>query len=232
MIIFYTHSVQRLEQIKSIPDIEVRHTVTQEELAASIVEGHHLICVLIEPETPSRQWQGFLASLLRSFPFLEIYLLLPREQEGYFSDFQHLPLENLRASVEQLIASLGDRNRRKHQRFDWPLKGKLTIPGQLKAEFSVRSISSTGAFLAGAESCPTPGSEGSIQIVFHDFKLMSGCRVHDQRAATSRLPDGFGIEFTDLTDVSRSVIDHLVQDEMLRSLLEPDKPTRPPSISG
>ncbi|HEC61865.1 MAG TPA: hypothetical protein ENI27_06380, partial [bacterium] len=104
MIIFYTHSVQRLEQIKSIPDIEVRHTVTQEELAASIVEGHHLICVLIEPETPSRQWQGFLASLLRSFPFLEIYLLLPREQEGYFSDFQHLPLENLRASVEQLLS--------------------------------------------------------------------------------------------------------------------------------
>ncbi len=232
MIIFYTHSVQRLEQIKLIPDIEVRHTVTQEELAASIVEGHHLICVLIEPESTNRQWQSFIASLRRSFPFLEIYLLLPREQEGYFPDFQHLPLEDLGASVEQLIASLGDRNRRKHQRFDWPLKGRLTIPGQMKEEFSVRSISSTGAFLAGPGSCPTPASEGTIQIVFHDFKLLSGCRVLDRRAATSLLPDGFGIEFTDLTDFSRSVIDRLVQDELLHSLLEPDKPSRPPSISG
>jgi len=109
--------------------------------------------------------------------------------------------------------------------------GGLEIPGELNETFKVRMISSTGAFLESDTLFPEPEKEGIIRIRFHDFNLLSGCKILGKRDKSGKLPAGFGIKFTDLTPTSRSIIDGIVEDELLHSLLEPEEPSRPPSIA-
>ncbi len=245
MIICYSKSEKVLRLLKQIPEEGIREVATQEELASTIVGGSDISLVLIHLEEISGPWEGFLSSLRKTFTLLESCLLLPpgraKKLPGY--DVIEFNEETLIDDVKSHLASLARKNRRRHQRFDWPLTGHLIIPRQSDAEgnpvvpdkidekFRVGSISSTGAFLESDSFSPRPDIEGTIMISFHDFKVLTGCRVVGGRRASEGRSPGFGIEYTDLTTTSQAIIDEMVQDELLRRLINPDKPPRPPSLT-
>ncbi len=245
MIICYSKSKKVLRLLKQIPEEGIREVATQEELASTIVGGSDISFVLIHLEEISGLWERFLSSLKKTFTLLESCLLLPpgraKKLPGY--DVIELNEETLIDDVKSHLATLASKNRRRHQRFDWPLTGHLIIPRQSDSEgnlvvpdridekFRVRSISSSGAFLESETLFPKPGIEGTIMISFHDFKVLTGCRIVGKRKASGDLLAGFGIEFTDLTAISQAIIDEMVQDELLRRLLNPDKPPSPPSLA-
>jgi hypothetical protein len=70
----------------------------------------------------------------------------------------------------------------------------------------------------------------TLRIQFLDFQLLTGCQSLEKRPPAGVLPAGFGVRFTDLSDASRKVVDSIIEDELIMSLTEPDKPLKPPSI--
>jgi len=236
MIICYSESEKIKQLFENAPDLQVSLANSQENLAAAIVEESHPVGVFIQLEQLNERWSGFISSLKKCYPLLPLYLILPEEQIAVAEKAGHrvfgLNDESLPDKVTRELVSVHGQDKRKHPRFDWPLMGKLDLPGRSSEKFRVRSISSSGAFMESENYFPEVDKCGTVVITFHDFNLLSGCRITGKRAISDNLPSGFGVEFTDLTPTSIEIIEGMVEDELLRTLLEPDKPVRPPSISG
>ena len=67
-------------------------------------------------------------------------------------------------------------------------------------------------------------------MLFQNFSLQTGYEVLDTRRASSNLPDGFGVRFTDLSDEARSRLERIVRDALVRALLEPESEPQLPSL--
>lgn len=236
MVICYSESENIKQLFENAPDLQASFVNSQENVASAIVEGPHPVGVFIQLEELNESWSGFISSLKKCYPLLALYLILPEEQIPVAEKAGYrvfgLNDESLLDKVTRELVSVHDEDKRKHPRFDWPLMGKLDLSGRASKNFRVRSISSSGAFMESEEYFPEIDSLGTVVITFHDFNLLSGCRITGKRPISENLPSGFGIEFTDLTRTSTEIIEEIVEDELLRTLLEPDKPPRPPSIKG
>ncbi len=232
MVIIYAESDNVFRRLSGSMAAKPRRVRSREELAAEVVHGPGPDCVLVQLATVQPSWQRFLSALKRSFGLLEVCLTVD-DAEADIPGVRVLTAEQLRdgGALARLLKSFR-KNRRRRQRFDWPLQGRLTAPHVLDERFSVRSISASGAFLSTPPPAPPEGSTGSIRIEFHDFYLYADCRILASRPAAGNLPAGFGIEFRDVTGPSEDVIDRIVADELLRSILQPDQPPNPPAIAG
>ena len=138
--------------------------------------------------------------------------------------------ETLDRDLRSYVSSVVLRNRRTANRYDWPLQGFVSLDGRRWESHRVRSLSSNGAFLESDAAAPRPGSRVLLRVVFQDFKMLATCEVLDARLASSRLPAGFGLRFVDFSSASRAVIDRIVDDALVRSLLAPDDGDGAPSL--
>jgi hypothetical protein len=233
LIVCYTRSLTMKALVEGIEGFRVVIVDTTADLAYRLVEEHDVVCAIIHVAELDDFWRRFLISMDSGFPHLETILMLEKgEYTGPMTIIQGDPSAGaVFSSLENRLLSLGRRNKRGNQRFDWPLKGVLQTSDGYERSFNVREISAGGAFLESAGVIPPSGTTGSLSIRFHDFKILTNCEVVAARAATGRLPDGFGVRFTDLTDFTRKVLDSIVSDELLRSLVEPGSPPRPPALA-
>lgn len=203
------------------------------DLAKRIVEETELLCLVVHMPSWDPYWERFFSSLKLSFPLLNV-LVVQAEPGGRDVPFPVVTgapgTPELKEKVTAFLESLRTKEKRRHQRFDWPLVGAWTVKGQEERSFRVRSISSSGAFLESESFYPAAGTMATLRIQFLDFQLLTGCQALERRAPTSVLPAGFGVRFTDLSDASRKVVDSIIADELIMSLTEPDKPLKPPSI--
>ncbi len=233
LIVCYTRSQALRTLIEGLEGFNVVCVDTTADLASRLVEERDVACAIVHVAEIDDFWRRFLSSMASGFPHLETILVL--EKGGYTG-----PMTLVRgdptnggvfSGIEGRLRSLECRNKRSNQRFDWPLKGVLQTSDGFERSFSVREISAGGAFLESSGVNPPAGATGSLSIRFHDFKILTHCEVVAARAASERLPAGFGVRFTDLTDFSRKVLDNIVSDELLHSLIEPGSPPRPPAIA-
>jgi hypothetical protein len=67
-------------------------------------------------------------------------------------------------------------------------------------------------------------------VRFQNFSLETACEVLDTRRASSRLPDGFAVRFTELGAEAQALLDRIVRDALVRALLEPESPPALPSL--
>ncbi len=217
-----------------ISDLEVKQVVTKLELVEAIVGENDLLGVLIEWEAGEQELRSFLRSLKRSFPILRIGLITPPAEielpGGYRQIDSGSGVEMIKKEVQKFLSSITDTDQREHHRFDWPLQGYLTFNQETWQNYRVRSLSATGAFLECSSSFPNPGMAGLLRIVFQDFKMLVSCDILDPRQASSNLPPGFGVRFSDLTDASIVVLDRIVNDTLIHTLLEPDSEPAAPTI--
>jgi hypothetical protein len=232
-IVCYTRSRTMKALVEGIGGFHAIVVDTSADLASRLVEEHDVVCVIVHLAELDDFWRRFLRSMDSGFPHLESMLVLEKgEFSGPMSVIPGDPSDgSVFSDLESRLRSLRPRNKRGSQRFDWPLKGVLQTSDGYERGFNVREISAGGAFLESAGVVPPAGTLGSLSIRFHDFKILTNCEVVAARAATGRLPDGFGVRFTDLTDFTRKVLDSIVSDELLRSLIEPGSPPRPPALA-
>jgi hypothetical protein len=169
-------------------------------------------------------FHSFVESLGRLFPSLPLWLVLPPHARTQMKTQKH-PVFSLDgsgfAAIKKALSALDDRDRRRYSRFEWPLNATLRFGGSTPRAFPVRSVGAGGVFLEESEDLPERDTEGTIEIVFNDFRLLAGCRVVGLREPTSMLPRGFAVEFTDISPSSVRVIDAIVRDELMRSVLRP-----------
>ncbi len=202
------------------------------ELVETLV-SEPAVAAIVEKLRPDRRFIELLSSLSRSFPALRVAVIHaggPPLPEGYVTLQPGDRAEDTVEQVRGFLASVERRERRRHRRFDWPLRGELSLDGQRWRSYNLRTLGSGGAFLESGEALPRAGSKGWLRVLFQDFRMLTGCEVLDPRRASSNLPAGFGVRFTDLTPAATSFIDSIVQDALVQSLLDPDSEPAIPSI--
>ena len=187
------------------------------ELTHLLVSEPDVLCLVLEAgvELPD----GFLESLKASFSVLPVFLVPGGASAGEL------------AELGARIGSLRRTERRRQHRFDWPLRGSLSLPGAEAQAYDLRALSASGAFLHCPGPCPAAGSRGHLRVLFRDFSLETGCEVLDTRRASSRLPDGFGVRFAGLTAEARALLERIVRDALVRTLLEPESDPPLPSLA-
>ena len=79
---------------------------------------------------------------------------------------------------------------------------------------------------------PDPGTRMFVRIVFQDHALTTACEILPTRTASSNLPPGFGVRFVELGVLARGIIDKIVCDALIRSLLEPEEEPEMPTLGG
>ena len=186
------------------------------ELTRLLVGEPGVLCLVLQPGKHAPE--DYLESLKASFPVLPVFLVHEEPTAGEL------------AELSQRIASLELRERREKPRFDWPLQGSLSLAGSEPEPFDLRALSSSGAFLQCGGPCPPAGSRGRLSVRFRNFSLETACEVLDTRMASSRLPDGFGVRFTELGAEAQARLDRIVRDALVQAILEPDCEPELPSL--
>jgi hypothetical protein len=91
-------------------------------------------------------------------------------------------------------------------------------------------LSADGAFLESPTDAPARSSAGILRISFQNSRMMTKCEVLDRRAPSLRLPAGFAVRFTELGEDSMHLINRIIQDALMQTLLEPDSEPEIPSL--
>ena len=209
---------------------------TKLELTEAIVSKSPIFCLIVSQERLSEEMRGFLFSLKKSFPILAVCVVTPGTEPSLPEGCRHfdgsLASDRLRKSVAGFVASVTRTDRREHLRYDWPLQGFLSVDRAQWQPYRVRALSSSGAFLECDGLGPEPGAHMYVRIVFQDHALNTACEILPARAASSNLPPGFGIRFSGLGMLARAIIERVVADSLIRSLLEPEEEPEMPTLGG
>jgi hypothetical protein len=214
-VLLYAKGPSMRNIVAELEDFNVLELEGPAELARRLVVEPGVLCLVLQsPELP----EDFEESLQAFFPTLPVFLLPDQPTAG--------ELQELAAR----LGSLRPHERRERPRFDWPLRGTLSLPGTMAASHDLRNLSSSGAFLHCAGPCPPAGSRGRLRVLFPNFSLETDCEVLDERRSSSRHPDGFAVRFTNLSEKARARLDRMVRDALVRALLEPRSGTAPPML--
>lgn len=233
-IIVYCQTLDPAVLASALGGYELIPIAGMTELVEAVVREPDLRGVLFQQEELSAEDRALLASLKKSFPILALAVVsgeaaagLP---EGAAAIKAGQETDSLAEAVSGFAASIRLSNRREHQRFDWPLQGALSTDEKQWRSYPIRSLSAGGAFLVCAADYPPPDTEAGLRILFQEFQIRTRCRILDPRQASSNLPAGFGVRFTELSDQGRRLIDRIVHDALVEALLAPDSVPGPPSL--
>ena len=215
-VLLYSAGRQTRNLLAALSDYQVRTADSLAEITRLLVGEPDVLCLVLQPGKHAPE--GFLESLKASFPVLSVFLVHEEPTAGELVD------------LSARIGSLQRRERREKPRFDWPLRGSLSLPGAQPEPYDLRALSSSGAFLQCGGPCPPAGSRGRLRVRFRNFSLETECEVLDTRRASSRLPDGFGVRFTDLGAEAEALLDRIVRDALVQAILEPESEPALPSL--
>jgi hypothetical protein len=223
MVVWYSETLDP-GQIEDLGDLQVEWASNQRQLLELIVGENRPSCILLHCDMRTDHFQSLVESLSRLFPSLHLGLVLPSEALTQFRGNKHrvftLDAQGFGA-IKAALATTDNGERRRYLRFDWPLNAVVRLGNAAPRRFRVRSVGAGGVFLEEPDALPESDSEGSIEITFNDFRLIAGCRVVGVREQTGNRPRGFAVQFTDISPSSIRVIDAIVRDEFMRSVLEP-----------
>jgi len=215
-VLLYSAGRQTRNLLAALSDYQVRTADSLAEITRLLVGEPDVLCLVLQPGKHAPE--GFLESLKASFPVLSVFLVHEEPTAGELAD------------LSARIGSLQRRERREKPRFDWPLRGSLSLPGAQPEPYDLRALSSSGAFLQYGGPCPPAGSRGRLRVRFRNFSLETECEVLDTRRASSRLPDGFGVRFTGLGAEAEALLDRIVRDALVQAILEPESEPALPSL--
>ncbi len=235
-IIVYSESLEIHKIVAALPDQEIVPAAGTAELTRAIVEQSRVIALIIEKEVVEAPFQRLIASIKRSFPILQICLItdagaepvpaarvIPKEIANEGSD-------RIAERLKTFVSSIGLTDRRDHPRFDWPLKGIVSFDDKTWQSFNLWALSADGAFLEHSGSIPPIGSRGILRISFQNSRLVTRCEVLDPRQASSKLPAGFAVRFTLSGEDSMKLINRIIQDALLQTLLQPESEPAIPTL--
>ena len=242
MILVHSHSPLVYEGICKTVEEPITLVRRREDLANEIVRHPGLAIVIVEADSLTTEWENLLDSIMNAFPQLHVGLVLPKDAipaAGCVVKRKHRfsPVDPGRGISGKAVISRPEdpgkidwsflRNSRvnfprRHQRFDWPVRGILKLDGKIKSEYSVRSISATGAFFENPGAYPGALTNIETEIRFGEFNLRTECEILAPRGGNQGVGAGFGIRFLDLTSASASMLDQMVHDALLSLILDDD----------
>ena len=235
-VVVYTDTLEIEKITSALPEKDIVPAASTTELARAIVEQSDVIALIIEKERVDDPFHRLLASIKKSFPILQVCLItnpgaeplpaarvIPKEIATEASD-------RFTEELKTFMSSVGLTERRDHPRFDWPLKGAVSFDDKTWQSYNLWALSADGAFLEHSGSVPPVGSRGILRISFQNSLLATRCEVLDPRQASSKLPAGFAVRYTLLSEDSMKLIDRIIQDALLQTLLQPESEPAIPTL--
>ncbi len=226
-VVLYSETLSPAAIAAALPKHEIVAVASSGELCRAIVEHRDVIAVIVEKVEIDGGLERLLLSLKKSFPILRVCLIaesLPEDlPAGYSAITRGKTVEQTSQEVRGFISSITLIDRRDHPRYDWPLQGLLSLKEDDWQKYNLWALSADGAFLECSTSPPTAGSRGTLRISFQNSQMATRCQVMDPRQASSNLPTGFAVHFTGLNAESMKLLNRIVQDALLQTLLQPEK---------
>jgi hypothetical protein len=235
-VVVYTETLEVETITPALQDYEILRVASITELARAIVERNRVVALIAEKVQIDESFQRLLSSIKKSFPILQICVI---------GDFQPGPDSSAPAVVDCSISADRDRlaeelktfladidvtDRRDRPRFDWPLQGRLSMDGKRWQAHNLWALSADGAFLESAVDAPSRGSRATLKVSFQNSRMVTECEVLDRRPPSLRLPAGFAVRFIQLNEDSSGLIDRIIQDALVQTLLEPDYEPEIPTL--
>jgi hypothetical protein len=235
-IILYTDTLEIETIAPALGSYDILRVASNTELARAIVERSRVIAVVIEKAEIDEPFRRLLSSIKKSFPILRVCLITISPVEQAPSD---PPVMDCRISsdreglVEELkgfLSKIDVTDRRDYSRFDWPLQGSLSADGKSWQTYNLWALSADGAFLESPTEAPVRGSTATLKVTFQNSRLVTECEVLDRRPPSLRLPAGFAVRFIQLNADSMRLIDRIIQDALVQTLLEPESEPEIPTL--
>jgi hypothetical protein len=235
-VVVYTDTLKVKTIAPALGDYEIMQAASTTELARTIVERSRIVALIVEKAEIDESFQRLLSSIKKSFPILQICVIAdsPAGQDS------SVPAEidcSIRADRDRLIEELKTflskikvADRRDRSRFDWPLRGHLSVDRKNWQTHNLWSLSADGAFLECAADAPVRGSRATLKVSFHNSRMVTECEVLDRRPPSLRLPAGFAVRFIQLKEESIGLIDRIINDALVQTLLEPDSEPEIPTL--
>ena len=232
-IITCTTSFNPAPLVACLPDAEGISVHSLRDLAVRLVDEQDVHIVIVQlPMT--EELRGYLHALKTSFPRLDVVVITENAGEklppGILRLDGRMDLQEL-CAIFRGVCGIIDREQRGKTRFDWPLKGKVSVDGDTWKTLSVRSLSASGAFLQCEGSLAEPGTVAELRLEFQNSILRTSCEILDARPPTGSLPRGFGVRFIGLPLPTVRSIDTMVRDALLNALLQPGAAPAIPAIA-
>ncbi len=231
-LVFYSEGLKREVVRNALTGVDVLAVYSQRSLIESLVDDPSLIGAVINVVELTPQWTTFLESISRSFPLLPVLIVQPAGTEdcpdGFVCMDDDASDEAIRGTLDNLVGSTLQRDRRKHHRYGWPLRA--TLPSGDGTVHRVSVISAGGAYLEPAGSLLDSGQMCDLDIYFQNFKMRARCAIMDPRHSSSRRAAGFGVRFVDLSDDAVEFINRIVQDALIKILIDPSASPAVPSL--
>ena len=231
-IITYTSTFDPAPLVACLPDAEGIAVHSLRDLAVRVVNELEVRVVILQ-DRMTEEVSRFLTTLKRSFPRLDVVVITENAEEkvpqGILGLDGRMDLQELRAIFHGICGIIA-REQRDKARFDWPLKGRVSLDGERWRTLSVRSLSASGAFLEFEGSLAEPGTIAELRTEFQDSSLHTSCEILDARPPTTSLPRGFGVRFIGLPGPTVRGIDAIVRDALLTALLQPDAEPAVPAL--
>jgi hypothetical protein len=222
-IITYTSTFDPAPLVACLPDAEGITVHSLRDLAVRVVNEQDVRVVIVQ-DRMTEEVSRFLSTLKRSFPRLDVVVITENADEkvppGILRLDGRMELQELRAIFHGVCGIIA-REQRNKARFDWPLKGRVSLDGDRWQTLSVRSLSASGAFLEYEGSLAESGTTAELRTEFLDSTLRTRCEILDVRPPTASLPRGFGVRFIGLPHSTARSIDAIVRDALLTALLQP-----------
>ena len=231
-LVFYSEGLDPEIVRSALTGVEVLTVYSRSLLIESLVDAPSLVGAVINVAEMTPHWAGFLASASRSFPLLPILVIRPAGTndcpDGLVCLDDDASAETIQGALDDLVGGAPQRDRREHHRYEWPLRATLT--GGDGTVHRVSEISAGGAYLESAGSSVGSGQVFDLQIHFQNFKMQVRCAILDPRHSSSRRSAGFGVRFVDLSDEAVEFVNRIVQDTLIKVLIDPSASPAVPSL--
>ncbi len=220
-------------KIKNTDSMEVKYIYTKDNLARILVSEESIKCLIAEVPKISEEDFLFFNSIKMNFPMLEAALItMETEKTVHGYNIINLNDEAYYDKMEEFIINSHNRNKRVSNRFSWPLTAWFSENDVDWEELEIFSISSGGAYLKSDSVFPGGGRRAKVKINFANFSLESECEVVDSQSRSSNYPFGFSIKFTSISEEGRIVLNRLINDAVVKILMEPESEPAVPSLGG
>jgi hypothetical protein len=235
-ILIYSDTLEVGTISAALQDFEILGVASATELARSIVERSRIIALIVEKIQIDQSLLRLLTSIKKSFPILQICVIgesVPDSHSALAQAADCILASGEKVLFEQLrtfISKIDVKERRDHTRFDWPLQGSLSLDKKNWQTYNLWALSADGAFLESPATSPSRGITATLKVSFQNSRMVTGCVVLDRRPPSLRLPAGFAVRFSRLSADSMQLIDRIVQDALLQTLLEPESAPQIPTL--
>ena len=233
-IVVYPQSIEPEVITSAFPTHEPLLVSSKSECAAALVTEPGIDCLLVQRDVYGPEYQLFLSTLKLHFPFLEIVLIAPvgptSPPEGCHFIDGAADGADLADRLEEFSRVPRIVDHRRGIRFDWPLRGELSVGGQ-DTRCKVRAFSSSGAFLETDAAFPT-GSAAALKVEFLNSHMTVRCENIRRQEADAGQPAGCGVRFLDLSAPARELSERIVRDAVIRALMYPEEERQAPELTG